>query len=168
MENQIACKDFEQDLVLYYYEECADEEQGKIETHLKDCSNCSGFLADLRKLLPLTVKADEPPEPFWQDYTRELRRKITAVEEKNPWWRIFFPILRPWPVPAMATAVALILAVALTFTVVRWRPQHLPSEEGELLEIIAMGQSLEFLKTMDLLDSMDLLEAMGGPGNGSA
>lgn len=167
MERQTACKDFEQGLALYYYGECAVEERSRIEEHLKGCAACSSFLADLGKLLPLTVKADEPPEPFWDDYSRELRRKIAAAEEKSPWWRSVLPTLRPWPVPALAAALILVLAITLTFTVVKRRPEQLPSDETELLEIVVMGQSLEFFNTMDLLDAMDLIEAMGGPG-GSA
>ena len=167
MEMQKICKDFEQSLVLYYYGECPAEERGKIETHLKSCSACSGFLAELSQLLPLTVKADEPPQRFWEDYSREMRRKIAAVEEKRAGWRGFFSFLPAWPVPAVATALVLLIAVTLTFTQGRWRQDQLPSEEKELLEMIAMGQSFEFLTAMDLLESMDLLEAMGA-GNGSA
>jgi hypothetical protein len=30
----------------------------------------------------LTVEPDEPPQAFWDDYGREMRRKLTEVKEK--------------------------------------------------------------------------------------
>ena len=70
--------------------------------------------------------------------------------------------------PALATALALILALTLTFGKRMWRTQDLPPEEEAVMEILPMAENLEFFKAMDLLDSLDLLEAGTGPGNGAA
>lgn len=163
-----ACKEFEQDLILYYYGECAGTERSRVETHLEGCASCRHFLEDLGKLLPLTIKPDEPPQAFWESYSRELRRKLQGTEQKGPWWSGVFSHLRPWPVPALATALILILALSLTFTKRMWRPQDSLPEEEAVLEVLPMAENLELLRAMELLDSMDLLEALGGPGNGSA
>lgn len=163
-----ACKDFEQDLVLYYYGECGGTERSRVETHLKDCAPCRHFLEDLHTLLPLTVKPDYPPQPFWESYSREVQRKLRAAEEKASWWRGLFSFFRPWPVPALATALVLVLALTLTFTKDMWRSQEPPPEELALLEVLPVAEDLEFFKAMEFLDAMDLLEAVGGPKNGSA
>lgn len=162
-----ACKEFEEDLVLYYYGECAAEERSRVEKHLERCASCQQFLADLQRLLPLTVKPDEPPQLFWQSYSKEMQRKLAAREQKGHWRRNLAALLRPWPVPALATALVLILALTLTFGKRLWRSQDLPPEEEGVMEILPMAENLEFFKAMDLLDSLDLLEAAAGLRNGS-
>jgi len=156
-----ACKDYEQDLVLYYYGECSDQERARMDAHIRDCSSCAGFLDELRILLPLTVKTDAPPEKFWQSYSGELRQKLAAGRERKPWWREIFSFLRPFPVPALAAALILLLAVTLTLTKGTWRTRDLPPKEEPLLEALPMAEHLEFYKAMEFLDSLDLLEDMG-------
>lgn len=163
-----ACEEFEQDLVLYYYGECAGDGRQKIEKHLEGCSSCRQFLADLRGLLPLTIKTDEPPQLFWESYSKEMKSRLATVGQKSRWWEGIASLFRPWPVPALATALALILALTLTFGKRMWRTQDLPPEEEAVMEILPMAENLEFFKAMDLLDSLDLLEAGTGPGNGAA
>jgi hypothetical protein len=153
-----ACKDFERDLVLYYFDDCAGTKQSRIEMHLESCAPCRRFLEDLQKILPLTVKLDNPPQAFWEDYFKELRAKLAAVEPKRPWW-VAFSFLRPWPVPAVATALVLILTI--TFTLIKdWRgsSQLRPADET-LLEVLPIVQNLDFFETMELLNS---LEKSGG------
>lgn len=165
----VACKDFEQDLVLYYYGECVETERNRVETHIDGCAPCRHFLKELRTLLPLTAKPDKPPQAFWEGYSREMRRKLAAVGPKGPWWRGFFSFLRPWPVPALAAALVLVLALTFTFTKGMWRSEEQLSEEEAVLEILPMAENLEFFKTMDLIESMELIEALEGtgPGNGA-
>jgi len=163
-----ACKEFEQDLVLYYYGECEADEKSRVQRHLEGCASCRHFFDDLGRLLPMTVKPDDPPLAFWENYSRELRSKLQAAEQMEPWWKGWVARLRPWPVPALATALILILALSLTFTKRAWRPQETLSEEEVVLEILPMAENLEFFRSMELLDSLDLLESLGGLGNASA
>jgi len=162
MKRQTVCEDWEKDLILYYYGDCSVEEQERVETHLKGCPSCSSFLTDLRTLLPLTVESEEPPQAFWESYSREMRKKLGEVKQSGAWWKGFPGFLHPWPVPAMATALILLLAVTLTFSKGWWRSQNLPPEEEVLLEILPMAENLEFFRAMDFLDSMDFLEALEG------
>jgi hypothetical protein len=164
-----ACKDYEEDLVLHYYGEGAPEERERIEAHLQACPSCSGFLTELRTLLPLTVKADEPPQAFWDSYSRELRQRLTTAKEKGAWWEGILAFLRPWRLPALATVAVLILAVTLTLTRGTWHTRDLPPKEEALLEVLPIAENLEFYTSMDFLDSLDLLEDLGGAGeSGSA
>jgi Putative zinc-finger len=156
-----ACKDYEQDLVLYYYAECSDQERVRIDAHIRDCPSCAGFLDELRILLPLTVKTDEPPRPFWESYSHELREKLTLAREIRPWWHGMVSFLRPFPVPALAAALVLLLAVTLTLTKGMWRTRDVPPKEEALLEALPMAENLEFYKAMEFLDSLDFLEDMG-------
>lgn len=162
MTSRKACKDYEQDLVLYYYGEC--DERARIEAHLENCASCSRFLDELRELLPLTVKTDDPPQPFWDHYSREVRQKLVTEGGKNAWWEGIVSFLRPWRVPVFATALVFILAVTLTLTRGTWRSRDIPPKEEAVLEVLPMAENLEFFKAMDFLDSLDLLEDMGGAG----
>lgn len=163
---RVACKDFEQDLVFYYYGECDGNDRNRVKTHLEACASCRQFLEDLGTLLPLTVKPDEPPQAFWEGYSREMRRKLMAVQERASWWKGLFTLFHPWSVPALATALVLILALGLTFTKGRWRSQDLPSDEEALQEVLPMAENLEFFKSLDFIELMDLLEAVEGTASG--
>jgi hypothetical protein len=151
-----ACKDFEPDLVLFYYQDLAGAERQRVESHLESCARCRTFLAGLRGFLPATVQADEPSPAFWQGYSREMRAKLDAAEQKAGWRQAFPFLFRSWPIPAMATA--LILVMALTFTK-GWLPIGPNTSEPELGE---MAENVDFLNSMDFLDSMALLEAVEG------
>jgi hypothetical protein len=151
-----ACKDFEPELVLYYYRDVAGEERQRVESHLESCARCRTFLEGLRSFLPATVQTDEPQPAFWQSYSREMRAKLAAEEEKSGWRQTLSFLFRPWPVPAMATA--LILVLALTFTK-GWLPTGQNANEPEPVE---MADNVDFLNSMDFLDSMALLEAVEG------
>jgi hypothetical protein len=157
-----ACKEFEQDLVLYYYGECAGMERTRLETHLEGCAGCRSLLEDLRKLLPLTVTTDEPPELFWKNYSEEIHRKLSALEGAVPWWKRLFSLSHPLRVPAFATAMALILALVFTLTKETWRGRQGPVQERELQAILGNTENLEFFNSLEFLESMDLLEAAEG------
>lgn len=159
---QSVCKEFEQDLVLYYYRECEENRRSKVESHLQSCACCRHFLEELRGLLPMTVKPDEPPQAFWESYSQEIHRRLAAAEQKDAWWKGLVSVFRPWPVPALATATVLILVVALTFTKGIWRLNQPPAEEKAFLEVVSVADNLDFFNAMDFLDSMDLLETLEG------
>ncbi len=162
------CTNFEPDLVLYYYGECDRKDHLRVETHLEGCGSCRRFLEELGQLLPLTSKLDQPDEAFWDAYSREIRGKLAEVREKPSWWNEILTLFHPWPVPALATALILVVALTLTFTKGMWRTQGTPPKELTLLEILPVAENLEFFETMEILDAMDLLEDVEGAKNGSA
>ena len=110
----------------------------------------------------MTSKLDEPDEAFWDAYSREIHGKLAEVREKPSWWNKLLTFIHPWPVPALATALILVVALTLTFTNGMWRSQGTPPEEMTLLEILPVAENLEFFEAMEILDAMDLLEDVGG------
>lgn len=151
MSQKNACKDFEQDLVLYHYGDCVGVDMQRVEAHLVGCDGCRQFLQELKAFLPATLAVDEPPPSFWQNYSRELRVKLAAADEKPNWISSLAALFRPWPVPALA-AVA-IIAISLTMTI---KSPESPSDPSYTY----MASNADFFKSMDLLDSMDLLESV--------
>jgi anti-sigma factor RsiW len=162
------CRNLEEDLVLYYYGELSDSARSNCETHLKNCEACRASLAEMRSLLPMTAAHDEPAQAFWDDYSRELRRKLDAVAERETWWRRIVALVAPLPVPALATGAVLLLALALTFGKGLWQPSAPAPDDESFMEVLPIAEQLDFFSDMELLDNLDLLEMLGGQGKGTA
>jgi predicted anti-sigma-YlaC factor YlaD len=157
-----ACKEFEEDLVLYYYGDCLNAERKRVEYHLKECDACYGFLEDLRGFLPGMADAGEYPQTFWDSYLKELQEKLAVQEKRRSWWRVLSGWNRPWAIPAVGTALVLIVASALVFNQGVSTLVQQPSQEVVPPEIIADTGKLDFFKSMDLLESLQVLEAIDG------
>ena len=164
----VACTQWEEDLVLHYYGELRGSERAAVEDHVRGCEPCRFYLKELESILPLTVKPDEPSQAFWDDYSREMRRKLTEVKERKSWWQSLASFFQPWVIPVSATAVVAILALTLTVGKGFWGSKEAPQDDEAFMEILPAAENLEFFKTMEVLDAMDFLEDMGGPVKGSA
>jgi hypothetical protein len=164
----VACTQWEEDLVLHYYGELDGGERTAVEDHVRGCEPCRFYLKQLESILPLTVNPDEPPQAFWDNYSREMRRKLADASERKSWWQSLASFLQPWAIPVSATVVVAILALTLTLGKGVWGPKDAPQDDEAFMEILPAAESLEFFKTMEVLDAMDLLEDMGSPVKGSA
>jgi anti-sigma-K factor RskA len=163
-----ACAQWEEDLVLHYYGELRGSERTAIEDHMRDCEPCRFYVKELAAVLPLAAKPDEPPQDFWDNYSREMRRKLTEVKGRRPWWQNLISYAQPWLIPISATAVVAILALALTFGKGFWSGKESPQDDEAFMEILPAAENLEFFKTMEILDAMDFLENVGNVSNRSA
>jgi anti-sigma factor RsiW len=164
----VACTQWEEDLVLHYYGELSGSERAAVEDHVGGCQPCRSYLKELESILPLTVKPDEPPQAFWDDYSREMRRRLTEAEKRKPWWQSLASFFQPWAIPVSATAAVAILALTLTVGKGFWGSKEAPQDDEAFMAILPAAENLEFFKTMDVLDAMDFLEDMGSPAKGSA
>ncbi|MBI2532386.1 MAG: zf-HC2 domain-containing protein [Deltaproteobacteria bacterium] len=72
---ETACRDFEEDLVLYYYGDGSERERSRVEVHMRTCARCQRFLDDLRRLLPQMAQ----PESLPQRPSRRSRRSGNGV-----------------------------------------------------------------------------------------
>jgi len=163
-----ACENMEPDLVLYYYQELENAQRAHVEIHIKDCAACRHALEEMGSILPLTVAADEPPQTFWDNYSREMREKLATARDRQPWWRSLASLFQRWTVPAIATAVVLLLTLTLTLGKGFWRTQESPPDDEALLEVLPVAENLEFFKNMEVLDAMDFLENSGGSATGTS
>lgn len=156
-----ACGNMEQDLVLYYYGELDDPQKIRLKTHMENCAGCRRYLEEMQSILPLTEKVDEPPQMFWDNYTREMKQRLATVQERQPWWRGLLASFQPWAVPAVAAAAVVVLALTLTFGKGFWRKQEAPPDDEALMEVLPVAENLEFFQNMEVLDAMDFLESGG-------
>jgi hypothetical protein len=162
-----ACDQFEQELILYYYSELGSAERGQVESHISGCESCRLYLKEMTSLLPMTVAADEPPQAFWDDYSREMRHKLATARENRTWWHNVALLFQPWRVPVFATTAVVALALTLTLGKGLWRTTDAPQEDEAFMEALPMTENLEFFSDMEVLDTMDLLEYIGSQGNGA-
>jgi len=162
-----ACEAYEADLVLLHYGDLSGAERQKLESHLASCAGCASYLKELATLLPLTVKSDEPPQEFWQNYSRELRGKLDDVAAKKAWWQNFPTIFRPGYVPAFATAAIVVLALTFTLGKAVWNGKSNPQDD-EMAEALPVAENLDFFSAMDILDDLELLEFIGSQSNNAA
>ncbi|HUF43327.1 MAG TPA: hypothetical protein VMR20_15330 [Verrucomicrobiae bacterium] len=155
------CSAVEADLVLLHYGDLGGAELDNLKVHVGVCAGCAGYLAELAKLMPLTVKTDEPPQMFWSDYNRELRRKLEDSAASQSWRRTFAQFFQPRWLPAFAAAA--VVALALTFTLGKgiWPTQTPVPDDEAILEALPLAENLEFFKAMDFLDDLELLELLG-------
>jgi anti-sigma factor RsiW len=157
-----ACREFEEDLVLYYYGEGSEAERSRVENHANSCSRCSRFLSDLHKLLPRMSQPTELPQSFWDNYHREMVDKLAVQRERNIWWRNFFAPARLWVLPAFGTAAVAVLAIALVLGKGGSSFQPNRTQQNLPPEILTDAKQLEFFNSMDMLESLHLLEALDG------
>lgn len=153
-----ACKEFEADLVLYYYGDDSEADRLRVERHCRECSRCRGFLEDLRKLLPQIATPQELPASFWDRYYNEMVEKLALQREQRSWWRFFTPV-RAWALPAFGTAAVAALALFLIFG----RGEHRSVPPPIPPEVLTDANSLEFFNSLDLLESLGTLEKSDGP-----
>jgi len=158
-----ACKEFEADLVLYYYGDDSEADHLRVERHCRECARCRGFLDDLRNLLPRMAIPQELPATFWDRYYNEMVEKLALQRERNSWWKNLFKPVRTWALPAFGTAVVAALALFLVFG----RAEHKAVPPQIPQEILTDANSLEFFNSMDLLESLGTLEKKNDNGSRS-
>jgi hypothetical protein len=154
-----ACKEFEADLVLYYYGDDAEADREGIERHCSECARCRRFLDDLKQLLPQMAQPRPMPEVFWDNYYTEVVQKLAAEREHPSWWREFLGSMRVWALPAFGTVAVASLAFFFVFDS-GFHPKHGATQIPQ--EILSDPRSVEFFKSMDLLESLSKLEQNNG------
>jgi anti-sigma factor RsiW len=156
-----ACKDFEEDLVLYYYGEGSAAERQRVERHVSDCACCRRFVDDLHRLLPQMTENRELPQSFWDNYFRETVAKLAEQEEKS-WWRSLVAPMQSWWLPAFGTAAIALLAFGLVLGKGKLTLFADHSAASLPQEVLADGEQLEFFNSLDMLESLGGLEEREG------
>jgi hypothetical protein len=115
-----ACSRYENLLEDCLEGDCTSSDSAKIETHLRDCSNCRGALEAaragtrfLRAGLPLLEKTCQPRPEFARTVTARIRlEKDQRATERTGFWQPFVSVAWRFAATAM-----LALVVLLTYAV---------------------------------------------------
>jgi hypothetical protein len=159
-ELETMCKQLEEDLVLYYYGEIANNEKHKLEQHIGSCIGCGRFVEDLHRLLPHIALPEELPQSFWDDYYRETVSKLTHQREQKFYWRNLFAPMRMWMIPALGTAVIAALAFGVVLSKGNLPSLYNQPQERIPREIVTDTEQLEFFRSLDMLEALSGLEGL--------
>jgi hypothetical protein len=155
-----ACKNYEEDLVLYYYGESCDAERTAVKHHLDECGRCRNFVEDLGRVLPQMAPQPELPQSFWDSYFRETKAKLDAHEARQSRWRAWFAPLNGWLVPAFGTMAVAALAIALVLEKTDLVSFVYTAQPNIPVEVLVDSNQLEFFKSLEILESLGTLEEL--------
>ena len=163
MENRVAplegaCKNYEEDLVLYYYGESGAAERATVERHMAQCLRCRKFVDDLGRVLPQMAPKPELPQAFWDGYFRETMAKLDAQEAQQSWWRHWLAPMNGWLVPAFGTAAVAVLAIILVLEKRDVASTIDPASPNIPAAVLVDSNQLEFFKSLEILESLSTLE----------
>ena len=133
--------------------------QAELGAHLGRCGSCRDEVQALQETLALIARmpAPEPPEAFWQQYLREIRQRAAPARPANR-LRNWLATLSLRPIPALAAAITIIVAVFLAWSSSPERPPLPELASLDLTQQLILSQDLDVLREMDLLEEIELLE----------
>lgn len=147
------CDEFEADLVLYAYGKIASQESESIEAHLDSCAACRRRQDRLLEEVA-TAPLDFPPPQFWNDYSREMRQKLAAIDEKRRNRLKWSMPLGLRGITAVAATLVLVIALGITLkNTVFSSPEG--AQEDAMMKVLPIVQNLEFFESMHYLEMMD-------------
>ncbi len=109
------CKDVQKRLIDYSEALIDQKKSVQIETHLRSCAKCSQELKTFEETVRLlqSVPIKEPPEEFWDDFTRGVMQNVRRVERASvPALAFRFPRLK---IAIVAVATILLMLAGLSF-----------------------------------------------------
>jgi hypothetical protein len=85
------CREYQEQIVLFLYEELTDPEQTDLEAHLQGCGGCNDSF-EQQKNLHAALAEDTGPWTIPSDLLVESRRaladELDRLERKRSWWRL--------------------------------------------------------------------------------
>src|SRR6185295_3508134 len=85
------CRENQERIVLFLYEELTETEQVELEAHLQDCAPCNDSF-EQQKMLHAALAEDSGPWSVPSDLLVESRRalanELDRLERKRAWWRL--------------------------------------------------------------------------------
>jgi hypothetical protein len=114
----MSCRDFQNQIVLFLYEELPEENKDGLESHLRDCDGCRQAMEHQKSLHTLLAEEEsdwEFPSDLLLESRRALSDELDRIERKRSWWRIptFSGVLTPMRMLESATLIAMGLALGV-------------------------------------------------------
>lgn len=112
------CKEYQNQIVLFLYEELEDGDRSALEIHIRECDGCRRTFED-QKSFHLVISEDNSSWNFPSDLLVESRQALTneldRIERKRSWWRVptFSVVFTPMRLLESATLIAMGLALGV-------------------------------------------------------
>jgi len=122
--NRMECKEYQEQIVLFLYNELSERDQTELETHLQQCTSCNqtfesekSFHAVLDEELSAENGLWNVPSDLLVEARRELANELDLIERKKSWWRLpaFSVAFSPMRLLEWTTLVAVGMAVGVFF-----------------------------------------------------
>ncbi len=146
------CKEIQQDMVNYYYQELDNAARSEITRHLETCAACRQTYVQIKNALALVAREQlekDKSSAFWQDFQYKVYHKLEAEKTAGFWWQ---GLLMPRRlVPALAGAVILLLIIVTSARLVKHGPEMTSSD-------LQIAQELELIENYELIQDLEILE----------
>jgi hypothetical protein len=111
------CNDFQQKLSDYAEGIIPSEEQALIEEHLKSCSTCTEFLADMKRTMSYARDLENIEPPAWLREKVMSRIKTETEPKKGFLQKLFYPLHIKIPIEAVTVVFIAVTALYIFKTI---------------------------------------------------
>jgi anti-sigma factor RsiW len=119
------------------------EPSAKVEAHLKSCTTCELYLAEMRQTMALLDEWEAPePTPYFDTRFEARLREEKATERSRGWW----VWLRH---PAMAAVATVLVAASVGLYVMKGRQDGIVDQAFKPPVPAAVGSAVGDLETLD-------------------
>jgi hypothetical protein len=153
------CRENQERVVLFLYEELTEIQQVELETHLQECTNCNETFEQQKQFHSILAADSGPwdvPSDLLIESRRSLANELDRIEKKRSWWRLpaFSVVFTPMRVLEWTTLVAVGLAAGVYL-----KPQvHVPgsttSPESEAISNMRIVNSDRATGNVELVGDM--------------
>ena len=141
------CKDIQKKLLDYSEGNTDQKTSLQIETHLRSCATCAQELQTFEETVRLlqSVPIKEPPEEFWNDFTRGVMQNVRRVERVTaPSFFVRFPRFN---MAVVAVAAILLVMSGVLFFIksdgFKTHPQQLAQHQQDRETPGGLNETLE-------------------------
>ncbi|HEX2524441.1 MAG TPA: zf-HC2 domain-containing protein [Terriglobia bacterium] len=124
------CSSFEELIALHAEGDLDSSRAASVELHLKSCTSCQRFLAELKASQALVKDlAEESLDAASFNIVRQrVMQEVNRRQETRVWWRLLPPALAEWR-PAWAAALVALVALGL---LLQWQLWHKPGQSDRV------------------------------------
>jgi len=137
----------------YLDADMAAAERVALEAHLQACAACRGVLADLRAVGEAAAVLETPPPPrdLWPGIVAQIRGDGAPV-------LAFEPRRARWPLPRLAAAALVVVALGTAGVWLTWAPGPGPGAQGTAGTQVVRTAALPAVEEQDYEVALERLE----------
>jgi len=163
------CREYQEQIVLFLYDELTEGEQTHLETHLQQCSSCNqsfenekGFHAALDAAQNEENGPWNVPSDLLVESRRELANELDRIERRRSWWSLptFSVVFSPMRLLEWTTLIAVGMAagVYVNTSLINRPVSSVSSQPGPIVS--SEPESISNLRIVSS-DSMGNVEIVG-------
>jgi len=165
----MTCRDYQNQISLFLYEELSETEKPALESHLETCESCRLAFEEekgLNFVLCEDAAALEIPSDLLVESRRELANELDRIEKKRSWWRLptFSVVFTPMRLLESGALIAMGLALGVYVSNQQRAAQVVPvpqQQESAIASAIPANGSVSNLRIVSANPSTGQVELAG-------